>query len=67
MDLSVTPSAQRDQIHFGIITEPTARLNMMNLEFTPGSAMLAAPPISLQYFFPQFVVRDGIQPESWTS
>jgi hypothetical protein len=25
---------------------------MMHLEFTHGSAMLAAPPVSLQYFFP---------------
>jgi hypothetical protein len=60
--LLVTPSTQGDQILFGIITELAARLNMMHLEFTHGSAMLAAPPISLQYFFPQFVVGDGIKP-----
>jgi len=62
MDLFVTPSTQGDQIPFGIITQPAARLNVMHLEFTHRSAMLAAPPVSFQYFFPQFVVRDGIQP-----
>ena len=35
---------------------------MMHLEFTHGSAVLAAPPVPLQYFFPQLVVGDGIQP-----
>jgi hypothetical protein len=62
MDLFVTRRAQGDQILFGIITEPAARLNMMHLEFTHRSAMLAAPPVSLQYFFPQLVVRDRIKP-----
>jgi hypothetical protein len=61
MDLFVTPSTQGDQIPFRIIAEPAARVNMMHLEVTHRSAMLAAPPISLQYFFPQFVVRDRIQ------
>jgi hypothetical protein len=54
--------AQSDPIIFGIITEQTARLNMMHLEFTHGSAVLATPPVSLQYLFPQFVVRHGINP-----
>jgi hypothetical protein len=62
VDVFVAPDAQGDQIHFAIITEQAARLNMMHLEFTHRSAVLAAPPISLQYFFPQFVVRDGIKP-----
>jgi hypothetical protein len=64
--LAVAPDAQGDQILFRIITEQAARLNMMHVQFTHRSAMLAAPPVSLQYFFPQFVVRNGIQPQSWT-
>ena len=62
----MAPGAQGDQILFGIITEQAARLNMMHLEFTHAPAMLAAPPVSLQYLFAQFVVRNGIQPQSWT-
>jgi len=62
MNLFVALSAQGDQILFGIIAEPATRLNMMHLEFTHRSAMLTAPPVSLQYFSPQFVVRDRIQP-----
>jgi hypothetical protein len=62
MDLVVTQGAQSDQIPFGVVTEQAARLNMMHLEFAHGTTVLAAPPIALQYFFPQFVIRDGIQP-----
>jgi hypothetical protein len=61
MDLFVTPGAQ-GEIPFGIITQPSARLNVMYLKFTHRSATLAAPPVSLQYFLPQFVVGGGIQP-----
>jgi hypothetical protein len=62
MDPFVTPSAHCDQVLFRIITELAARLNVMHLELTHRSAMLAAPRVSFQYFFPQFVVRDRIQP-----
>ena len=67
MDLLVASSAQSDEILFGIITEKAARLNMMHLEFTHRSAMLAPPPISLEYLLPQLVVGDRIKPQPGTS
>ena len=50
MRSAVAASAQRHQILFGIIAEQTARLNVMYLEFTHGSAILTTPAIPPQYF-----------------
>jgi hypothetical protein len=62
MDPFVTPSAQGDQVLFRVVTEPAAGLNVMYLEFSHRSAMLAAPPVSLEYSLPQFAMRHGIKP-----
>jgi len=58
----VTVSTKSYEIVLLVVPEPAARLNMMHLEFTHRSAMLAAPSVSLQNLFFQFVVGNGIQP-----
>jgi len=62
VDLCVTRRAQSDQVFFRIVSEQATGLNVMNLQVVHAAALLAAPPVPLEYLFPQLVVRDGIQP-----
>jgi hypothetical protein len=39
-----------------VVPEKTFGLHMVDLEILQAATVLAAPPVSLQYFFPQFVV-----------
>jgi len=64
MSARVTRSAQGDEVLFDIVSEQAALPQVMHLEFTHSSAILAAPAISPQYFLPQFLVCCGIQPKS---
>jgi hypothetical protein len=48
----VTRGAHRNEVLFGIVSEPPARLNIMHLEFAHGAATLATPPVSLEYLHP---------------
>ena len=66
MDLFVAPGTQSDQVFVRVIAEQTARSNVMNLEFPLTPALLAAPPVSLQHCFVQYLVRPLIEPQPGT-
>ena len=66
MDLIVAPSAQSDEVFVRVIAEQTARSNVVNLEFPLTPALLAAPPVSLQHSFVQYLVRPLIEPQPGT-
>jgi hypothetical protein len=66
MDLFVAPGTQSDQVFVRVIAEQTARSNVMNLEFPLTPALLAAPPVSLQHSFVQYLVRLLIEPQPGT-
>ena len=65
-DLLVAPGTQSDQVVVRIIAEQTARSNVMNLEFPLTPALLAAPRVSLQHSFVQYLVRPLIEPQPGT-
>jgi hypothetical protein len=46
--LAVTTGAECYQVFYRIITEPTPRFHMMNLQAFHGTALLTPPTISLQ-------------------
>jgi hypothetical protein len=66
MTLLVAPGTQSDEVLVRVIAEQAARPNVMNLESTLEPAMLAAPPVSLQHSFVQYLVRPLIEPQPGT-
>ena len=66
MDFFVAPGTQSDQVFVRVIAEQAARPNVMNLEFPLTPALLAAPPVSLQHSFVQYLVRPLIEPQPGT-
>ena len=66
MDFFVATSTQSDEVFVRVIAEQTARSNVMNLEFPLTPALLAAPPVSLQHSFVQYLVRPLIEPQPGT-
>ncbi len=63
MGLSVTWSAQSDEIFLCIIPEQTTRTNMMNLKVTQRTTALAMPSVSFEYPFAQLLVRPLVEPQ----
>jgi len=45
----VTLNAQSDQILFGVVPEQTPRVEMVHLQISQRSAVLAAPPVPRQH------------------
>jgi hypothetical protein len=50
MDVTVAISAERDQIFAGVVTQPAARANVMDLETIGTTAVLASPSIPFEHF-----------------
>jgi hypothetical protein len=49
-------STQRDQVILRIITTPTAKILVMNLQVRPGPARLASPTVATQHLLPESIV-----------
>ena len=64
MSGSVTARAERDEILFGIITQPAARADVVYLEIVRPATILAAPPIAREKFAGEVAVGLGIKPQS---
>jgi len=67
MNFLMTASAQRNEIGFGIVTEVTAWLDVVNLKVSTTSTILAAPSIALKYLAPQFSVGPWAELQSGAS
>jgi hypothetical protein len=57
MDVTVTISAERDQIFVFVITQPASEANVMDLKTIGTPARLASPSIPLQHFDTEFAIR----------
>ncbi len=49
MESFVTGGAQRDEILFDVLSEPTPRADVVNLKLIHATTALAAPPVALQH------------------
>ncbi len=57
VDILVTTGAEGNQIFLGIVSQPTPRIDMVNLKFSGTPASLAAPPIPLKHPLVELPVR----------
>jgi hypothetical protein len=64
MSSQVTTDTQGDEILLRVITEGTARLDMVDLQIVERAAPLATPSISPQNLFMQYSIRLLVQLES---
>ena len=67
MDVAVAISAERDQIFVCVVTQPTSRANVVDLETIGTAAILASPAVTLQHFGVEFAIRIWVQPKSRSS
>ncbi len=49
MDLTVTLSAEGDQVRLGVVAESAPRLDVVDLEVSHPATALAAPAVTLQH------------------
>ena len=56
MDLPVALATQRDQIWFGIVSQKTSRVKVMNLEMFGRPASLTSPAVAFEDLLPEFAV-----------
>jgi len=59
---SVTAGAESNQILFGIIAQPAAGTDVVNLKIARRTAILAAPPIAREHLAREQAVRFGFKP-----
>jgi hypothetical protein len=64
MARAVTICTKGDQIFLDVITELTARLNMVNLKTFHPSARLATPAVSLEHLPAKLTICFGGKPQS---
>ena len=57
----MTDTAKRDQVVEDVITELVARFHMVYMQVVSGTAILAAPAVTIQHLLPQSFVGLGIQ------
>ena len=62
MPISVAGGAERDEVLFGIGSQPAPGVDVMNLEVGRAAAVLAAPAIPLQHLLAQLTI--GLQVEA---
>jgi hypothetical protein len=56
MDFSMAGTAKYDEIFFGITSQGTARLNVMDLESLGTSASLASPAIAFEHLLAETLI-----------
>ena len=67
MDVTLAISAKRDQIFVYVVTQPAARARVVDLKTIGTAAVLASPPVTLQYFGAEYAIRIWVQPQSPSS
>ena len=63
MQLLVTPGTESDQVLFGIVSQPAAQVDVVDLEVGAPAAVLAAPAIALQHLLAQLTIGLRVEPE----
>jgi hypothetical protein len=61
MDRSVTVSAERDEIPFGIFPQQATRVQVVNLEIGETPAVLTSPSITLQNLVAELSIGFGVE------
>jgi len=61
----VTARAERNEILFGIVSQPAARAKVVDLEVLRCAAVLAAPPIAREHLAGELAIRLGFKAQSW--
>ena len=64
MDLTVTNSAEGDQVFVIVVTESASWANVVHLKTIGTPARLASPTITLQHFGVEFAIRICVEPKS---
>src|SRR5712692_7129507 len=67
MNTLMAADAERDEVLFCIVSELAPRADVMDLEVGKTSAVLAAPPIPVEYLTPQFQIRRRTELQSRSS
>jgi hypothetical protein len=65
--VTVTISAERNQVFICIVTQQASRAHVMHLKTIGGPAVLASPAVALQHFGAEFAIRIWVQPKSRSS
>src|SRR6266550_6381780 len=65
MYVVVTGRTQRDQVALGIVPGSAAELFMVNLKIRKAAARLTSPPVPLQDFSTELIVRFVRKPQSY--
>ena len=60
----MTHGAQRDEILFNIVSQPTARADVVDLKILRYAAVLTAPTIALEHLAAELAVRLAFKPQS---
>jgi hypothetical protein len=64
MRASVTDCAQCDQVRFGVISQTTPKVLVMDFQVRHRTTGLTPPAIAMQHLLPQGFVRFRIEPQS---
>jgi hypothetical protein len=64
MPSSVTARAERDEIFFDIVSQSTARAEVMDLKILRSAAVLAVPPVACEHLAAELAIRLGFKPQS---
>lgn len=62
MSRVVTVRAEREEILFGVVSQPAARLDVVHLKILRCAAILAAPSIAREHLAGEFAIRVGVKP-----
>jgi hypothetical protein len=61
----MTREAESNQVWFGIITAPAAKILVMNLKVRASPARLTSPTVAAQHLFAESFVQLEIEPQAW--
>jgi hypothetical protein len=61
MSGSVAGRAQRNEILFGVVSQPSARTDVVHLKIARCPAVLAAPPIAREHLADELAIRVGFK------
>ncbi len=59
---SVTVRAERNEIFLGIVAQPAARADVMNLQILRSAAILASPSVAREHLARELAIRVRFKP-----
>ena len=62
MSSSVAGRAQRNEILFGVVSQPSARTDVVRLQIARCPAVLAAPAIAREHLADELAIHIGFKP-----